>query len=36
MDWLVFIFNYVIGITDKMSHGDVKRDLKKGNGVAMS
>lgn len=35
MDWLVFIFNYVIGITDKMSH-DVKRDPKKGNGVAMS
>lgn len=36
MDWLEFIFNDVISIIDKMSHSGVKRDLKKGNGRAMS
>lgn len=35
-DWLLFIFNNVISIIDKMAHTGVRRYLKKGNGVAMN
>lgn len=35
-DWLLFIFNDVISIIDKMALTGVRRYLKKGNGVAMN
>ena len=34
VDWLGFLFNDVISSLDKVPHTGVRRDLKKGNGIA--